>query len=141
MTPTEFKALKPQFTGVDNAVVQSYLDMAAELVFDPENDMAVAALTCHMMTLDGRGTDAQSQSFASGEAAFQTIRSGQLTLTRYQRSSGGGRFTEWLGQTNCGQFYALLLRANGGGPRVARGGSGYGVTAYAKDWPYWSLYI
>ncbi len=139
MTPSEFKALKPQFTGVDDAVVQSYLDMAAGLVFDPENDMAVAALTCHMMTLDGQGTDAQSQSWSDGSAGFHTIRSGQLTLTRFQKAAGGASYTDWLGQTNCGQFYALLLRANSGGPRVARGGSGYGVTAYAKDWPFWSI--
>src|SRR5690606_30513857 len=103
-----------------------------------ENDLAVTALTCHLMTLDGLGTDAQSVSWATGEAAYQTIRSGQLTLTRFQKAAGGSSYVDWLGQTGCGQFYALLLRANSGGPRVARGGGGYGRTAYAKDgWPLW----
>lgn len=139
VTPASFKTAKPQFASVPDETVQAYLDMAAAIVFDPENDLAVTALTCHLMTLDGLGTDAASLSFADGSAAFQSIRSGQLTLTRYQKAAGGASYGEWLLQTACGQFYALLLRGNRGGPRVARGGSGVGKSYYAKDWPFWSL--
>lgn len=138
VTVAQFKTAKPQFAAVPDATVQAYLDMTAAIVFDPENDLAVTALTCHLMTLDGMGTDAQSQSWSDGSAGFQTIRSGQLTLTRFQKAAGGSSYVDWLGQTGCGQFYALLLRANGGGPRVARGGGGHARTAYAKDgWPLW----
>lgn len=139
VSPEQFKTAKPQFATVPDETVQAYLDMAAAIVFDPENDLAVTSLVCHLMTLDGLGTDAGSQSFASGEAAYQTIRSGQLTLTRFQRAAGGASYTDWLGQTACGQFYALLFRANSGGPRIASGGSGVGPSYYAKDWPFWSL--
>jgi hypothetical protein len=138
MTPAQFKVLKPQFASVPDVRVQSYLDMAARIVFDPEDQDAVASLTCHLMTLDGLGTDASSKSFATGAASYQSIKSGQLTLTRFQKAAGGSSYADWLGQTPCGQFYALLLKMARGGPRVARGGPSRCITAYAKDgWPLW----
>ena len=139
MTPAEFKTRKPQFAAVPDVTVQMYLDMAARYVFDPTNDDALAAFTCHLMTLDGLGTDAGSASFRTGAAEYQSIKSGQLTLTRYQKVAGEGTsFSTWLGQTPCGQFYALLVNMERGGPRVATGGVGRCVTAYSKDaygWP------
>jgi len=138
LTPSEFKALKPQFANVPDATVEGYLSMSARLVFDPDDADAMAALTCHLMTLDGLGTDAQSESFAEGTASFQTIRSGDLTLTRFQSQSSGSSYVDWLRQTPCGSFYALLLKMTRGGPRVATGGGGRCRTAYAKDgWPLW----
>lgn len=139
VTVAQFKTAKPQFADVPDATVQAYLDMAAQIAFDPENDLAVISLVCHLMTIEGLGTDAQSQSWSDGSAGFQTIRSGQLTLTRFQRAAGGASYIDWLGQTACGEFYALLLRSNRSGPRVARGGSGVGRSYYAKDWPFWSI--
>lgn len=139
MTPAEFKALKPQFASVPDETVQMYLDMAARYAFDPDNSDAVSSLACHFMTLDGLGTDATSTSYKTGAASYQSIKSGQLTLTRYQKQAGEGTtWTSWLGQTQCGQFYALLLKMERGGPRVATGGVGRCVTAYSKDaygWP------
>lgn len=139
MTPAQFKVRKPQFAAVPDATVQMYLDMAARYVFDTENDDAVAAFACHLMTLDGLGTDAASTSFKTGAASYQSIKSGQLTLTRYQKAAGEGTtYTDWLRQTQCGQFYALLLKMERGGPRVACGGVGRAVSGYAKDawgWP------
>ena len=139
MTPAEFKALKPQFADVPDATIQAYLTLAERIVFDPEDDAAMASLTCHLLTLDGLGTDPTSASYRTGAAQYQSIKSGQLTLTRYQRDAGSGTsYTSWLGQTPCGQFYALLLKMARGGPRVALGGSGRCITAYAKDgWPLW----
>lgn len=140
MTPTEFKTRKPQFAAVPDVTVQMYLDMAGRYAFDPTNDDAVAALTCHFMTLDGLGTDAASKSWATGAASYQSIKSGQLTLTRYQKAAGEGTtWTSWLGQTQCGQFYALLLKMARGGPRVVTGGVYAYGSGYAKDvwgWPY-----
>lgn len=139
VTPEQFKIAKPQFAAVPDATVQMYLDMAARYVFDPENDDAIISFTCHLMTLDGLGTDAASTSWRTGAASYQSIKSGQLTLTRYQRAAGEGTtWSSWLGQTQCGQFYALLLKMERGGPRVVSGGVGRCVTAYSKDmwgWP------
>lgn len=139
LTPSRFKQLKPQFTAVDDAVVQSYIDLATMWVDQswPENayEPAWAAITCHLMTLDGLGTDAESKGQASGAAAYQSIKSGELTLTRYQKSAGEMSYLDWLGQTKCGAFFAQLLRMAKGGPRVAMGGVSGCHSAYAKDWP------
>lgn len=140
LTPTRFKALKPQFAAVLDATVQTYIDLAGRFVDQSwsagDFETAWAAMTCHLMTLDGLGTDPQSLAFAEGTAEFQTIKSADLTLTRYQKSEAAqGTFTGWLGQTQCGQFYALLLKMNRGGPRVAIASAGCGPSGYAKDWP------
>lgn len=141
MTPAQFKTAKPQFAAVPDTKVQAYLDMAARFVdgsWGADQDMAQIAMTCHLMTLDGLGTDAQSQSQASGAAQYQTVKSGLLTLTRFQKAASTSTFKDWLSQTACGQFFAVLLRMNRGGPRVVRGGPSGRITAYAKDgWPLW----
>lgn len=139
VTPSQFKTAKPQFSTVLDATVQTYLDLASlwvdsswpEKIYQP----AAIAATCHLMTLDGLGTDAESQGQASGSAQFQTIKSGELTLTRYQKSSGGMSYIDWLSRTACGQFFYQLLRMAKGGPRVAMGGVGCGISPYAKDAP------
>lgn len=140
VSPAEFKIAKPQFAAVPDATVQAYLDMAARLVdttWGDDQDAGQTAMACHLMTLEGLGTDPASISFQTGAAAYESIKSGQLTLTRYARdASSGGSFSSWLELTPCGQFYALLLRMNRGGPRVAYGGGCQPITAYAKDWPY-----
>ena len=141
MTPAEFKLAKPQFAAVPDATVQAYLDTAARFVDDSwgdDADAALTAMTCHLMTMDGLGTDAQSQANASGASEYQTVRSGLLTLTRFQKAASTSTFKDWLMQTNCGQFYAILLRMNRGGPRVVRGGPSVCLSPYAKDgWPLW----
>jgi len=137
LTPTRFKELKPQFAAVDDAVVQSYIDMASVFVDQswPEKlyEQGWVAYTCHLMTLDGLGTDAESRSQASGRSQYQSIKSGELTLTRFQREAGESDYLSWLGQTKCGQYFAVLLKIVKGGPRVAIGAVGYCASGYAKD--------
>lgn len=140
LTPERFKTFKPQFDGVDDEVVQTYIDMASRFVdqswAETDYEAAWIAVTCHLMTLDGQGDDEASKSFATGAAEFQTIKSADLTLTRYQRQSESmGSFTKWLSQTNCGRFYSILLQMNRGGPRIAMGTCGFYPSGYAKDWP------
>lgn len=139
VTPEQFKAAKPQFAAVPDETIQVYLDMAGLWVDDswPERlyQPAVIASACHLMTLEGLGTDEQSQSFASGEAAYQSIKSGEVTLTRYQKAAGAMSYSDWLGQTTCGAFFMQLLRMAKAGPRVAMGGVGGCHSGYAKDWP------
>lgn len=139
LTPARFKELKPQFVGVSDPIVQSYIDLASMWVDEswPEKayEQAWAAMTCHLMTLDGQGTDAQSQQFKAGLANFQSFKSGEMTLTRYQKAAGGMSYADWLEQTVCGAFFSQLLRMAKGGPRIAFGGIGCGVSPYAKDAP------
>lgn len=140
MTPAEFKVRKPQFVAVADPTVQTYLDMAARAVdpaswFAADVDSGQAAFACHLMTLDGLGTDAASRAHATGTAEFQMIRSGQLTLQRYARAGDGTRYSDWLNSTPCGRNYGILARMNVGGPRVATVGCIPG-SGYAKDVPY-----
>lgn len=139
VTPAQFKTAKPQFTEVANETVQVYLDLAGLWVDQswPEKFYAPAliAATCHLMTLDGLGRDPQSILFASGAANFQSVKSGELTLTRYSKEAGSQSFSDWLLLTSCGAFFWQLLKAVRGGPRVAMGGIGGAQSGYAKDVP------
>lgn len=139
LTPARFKELKPQFENVDDAVVQSYLSMGKMFVGTnwPASvyEQAWAAATCHLMTLDGLGTDSQSQDFLDGTAGYQSIKSAELTLTRFQKRAGSSSYEEWLSQTSCGAFYYQLLRLTQSGPRVAIGAKRGCNSGYAKDWP------
>lgn len=141
ITPTRFKQLKPQFAAVDDVVVQGYIDLA-QLWVDgswPERawEAAQSAIVCHLMTMDGLGADVQSKSFASGVADYESIKTGTLTLTRYQKAAGAMDYTSWLAQTKCGAFFLQLLNMAKGGPRIAMGGRAGCYSPYAKDWPAW----
>jgi len=146
VTPEKFKAAKPQFATVDDAVVQSYLDLALILVGEswPTQeiyDQAIISMTCHLMTLDGLGTDPGSSNFALGNDVYETIKTGVVTLTRFKSAAqeAGISTKGWLSQTKCGQFYMVLNKSFHGGPRIAFGGVGPigGPTAYAKDGWFW----
>lgn len=143
ITPALFKATKPQFVEVDDAAVQLYLDMgglAADASWpEPEWRMGVIAMTCHLMTLDGLGTDAASRSFAKGMGDIQSIKSADLSLTRFAKAATSS-YQQWLQSTPCGQQYAFRLRMTRGGPRVAMAASSPATSGYAKDahsygWP------
>lgn len=139
ITPTRFKQMKPQFAAVSEPVISGYITLGGLWVDgswpDRLIEAAQAAIVCHLMTLDGLGADAESQGQASGAAQYQSVRSGELTLTRYQKAAGDMSYLDWLSQTKCGAFFAQLLRMAKAGPRVAMGGVGAGPSAYAKDWP------
>lgn len=140
VTPAAFKAAKPQFAAVPNEKVQTYLDMAGRLVDETwtEGDYqpAIIAMACHLMTLEGLGTDAESRDVASGRAQYQSIKSGELTLTRFRSTAGEGTsYLDWLNSTACGRYFVFLLRLNRGGPRVVSVALPVGASGYAKDHP------
>lgn len=139
MTPSEFKAAKPQFSEVEDSVVQMYLDLAALWVDSswPEalQDPATTAAACHLMTLDGLGSNSESLIFASGAASMQSYKSGELSFTRFAKAASEMSFSDWLGQTTCGAFFLQLLRMAKAGPRVAMGGIVSAQSGYAKDVP------
>lgn len=139
LTPAKFKELKPQFADVDDAIVQGYIDMAAIWVdkswVESSYIPAWAALTCHLMTLAGLGTDADSSAHKDGTVGFQTIKSGTLTLTKFAKDSGQSDYKGWITSTPCGQFFYQLLAMNKRGPRVAVVSTAVCPSPYAKDWP------
>lgn len=139
LTPAIFKQRKPQFVAVDDPTVQQYIDLAGRMVDEswqePDYLNAWVAMTCHMMTLDGLGTDAASTAYASGASEYQTIKSGELTLTRFKAAGADGSVWSWLQSTPCGRYYAMLLRLNRYGPVGISVASGACVSPYAKDVP------
>lgn len=139
VTPAQFKAAKPQFAAVPDNQVQDYLNLAGSIVDNgwlaTDRDNAIIAYTCHLMTLDGLGDDAESKGWRKGTAEFQTVKSGTLTLTRFKEDVGGGDYGKWLQSTSCGKIFYWLLRANRGGPRLVMGGVNSPYSFYAKDWP------
>lgn len=137
LTPVEFKTLKPSFADVPNDVVQAYIDLASVFIDQSWSKklfyQAWAAYACHLMTLDGLGSSIEAQGVASGASQYQSVRSGELTLTRYSKAAGDTSYSGWLSQTSCGAFYWQLLRMLKAGPRIAIGSIAGGASPYAKD--------
>ena len=138
-TPEQFKIFKPQFESVPDETVQLYLDLAARVVdqswTEQDYPIAIMAYACHLMTINGLGTSSEAQLANSMYGQFQTIKSGQLTLQRFQKAASDGLdYADWLASTSCGKFYGVLLRANRSGPRVINT-SAAPNSGYAKDWP------
>ena len=139
ITPAQFKAAKPQFSAVLDETVQTYIDLAqiwASGVW-PDNmvDQVQIAVVCHLMTLDGLGTDQASRDNASGRGEFQTIKTGNVTLTRFRSTAeGAGQSTgAWFAQTPCGRQFLVFVRMISSGARWVGTPTGVPTTGYAKD--------
>lgn len=137
ITPAELIAAKPQFWGVAVEEIEPYIDLAqiwASGFPDSLCKVVQIAIVCHLLTLDGRGDDADSQAFSSGHGDIQTISSGAVTITRFKAASqdAGQTTAKWFAQTACGRMFLALARGIKGGPRVAGAGS-RAVSTYAKD--------
>jgi hypothetical protein len=139
VTTAQFKEIKPQFDNVSDDVVQLYLNMAKRAADDSwdedEYPAAIIAYTCHLMTIEGLGTDAASKSHAKGMADLQSVKSADITLTRFQRSAATTPYSDWLQSTPCGKQYAFMLKLAKSGPRIAMAASLPAVSGYAKDAP------
>lgn len=143
-TAAELKVRFPEFSAVDDTVVDARIEEAARMVDETwtEGDYALAIMlyACHIMALEGLGTGPDSQANTGQMANFQTIRSGQLTLTRGSYSHGGGDTGDWYASTRYGSRFWRLLKLNKGGPTVAIAAAAIaGVSGYAKDGPLWSI--
>lgn len=144
VTPAQFVVMKSQFVSVDTNTVQGYLDLASYVIDDSWVEQlyrpAVMAYACHLMTLDGLGTDGASKAFKSGFSDLQSIRSGSVTLVLGRFRSAAQKqdfsYAEWLSQTACGMTYLQYLRMAKGGPRVAMGATASVVSGYAKGHPF-----
>lgn len=140
LTPERFRTLKPEFQSLPDTEIQPRIDLASRFVDETwlENDYepAWAAMTCHLLTLDGLGTSTEAEIAASGGSKLTSLKSGTLSLTFASGQSSGDDFKDWLNESTCGRFYLTLLRLNKGGPRLLTGGMVGPSSGYAKDWPY-----
>lgn len=135
VTPAKFKAIKPSFAGVDDDVIQYYLDTAALSVGAawPDNmyQAGIISLTCHLMTLAGLGDGEEARAAVSGgmvrlKSASVDV---QVSETAANAIAKGG-----YGSTACGREFERLRSMLHAGPIVV-GGGGNVASPYAKDWP------
>lgn len=139
-TAADLKTRFPEFSTVDDAVVTARIEEATRMVDETwtEGDytLAIELYAAHIMALEGLGTGPDSQNNTGQLANFQTIRSGQLTLTRGSYGSGGDT-GDWYCSTRYGSRFWRLLKQNKGGPGVAVTDPGTVTSGYSKDWPFW----
>lgn len=142
LTPTRFREMKPQFCSTPNDVLSSYIGLASRFVDESwlaeDYEAAWAAMTCHMLTLDGFGNSTEAEIAMAGGSRVTSIKSGTLSLTfaNSESAPSQGALDSWLGETACGRFYRLLLRLNRAGPRLLTAWAAMPVSGYAKDWPW-----
>lgn len=129
LTPSRFKMLKPEFSGVDDSMVHVFITMASRFVDNSwtsgDYETAWAAMTCHLMTLEGLGTSTDAEIRRTGGSKVSSIKSGTLSLT-FAGSDGASPeigSLDWFNSTPCGSFYYLLLKMNRGGPRLLTSGA------------------
>lgn len=134
-TPAGLKAAFPAFAAVANSVISMWLTRAARVVDDSwaEDDRAYAQalLAAHYMVEQGLGTGAEAEMAANGASGFKTMRSGSLTLERFDAPSdaAGGGFSG----TSYGRQFLPLLRANRGGPLITGAGT---LPSRCYGWPF-----
>lgn len=114
-TTAEFKARFPAFAAVDDAVIGTAISEASSRVdtnwIDTDYQPAIFYLAAHNLTLDGLGTGAEAQVAAQGMMGFQSISSGQLSLTR---GSGASASAGSYSSTSYGARFAQIMRRNTG---------------------------
>jgi len=127
-TIADFRARFPRFTEpvASDALAQMALDRGARNVDTSwtEGDYAEAIMlyAAGWLTAEGIGSGAEAQAAAAGASGFKTMRSGQLTLERFDNAGGSASPADPVLATSDGLAFAALRRANVGGPRVAGGG-------------------
>lgn len=139
-TPADIKARWPAIFGaVPDATIQIWIDTAAlsvdESWLETDYKYAIELLAGHLMIESGIGAGAQAEAAAGGMSVFQTIKSGQLTLTRGATSQNGDGVPSPWNSTWFGIQWYWLARKNRPVATVAAGDPRCGPSGYAKDWP------
>lgn len=129
--PLHLQARFPAFADVSVDTIQYWLTDAERLVTDSwvEGDYAIGLmlLAAHNMVLNGLGTGAEAAAAAAGASGYKVMRSGSLTLERFDAGSNTSQAGTGFASTTYGAQFLQLLRANRGGPRVV--GTGVQLTA------------
>lgn len=117
-TSADLAARFPRFAAVPGASIDVYLTDAERVVDESwmEGDFAMGRMlyACHLMTLEGLGTGAESEQALAGASGFKVMKSGALTLERFDRKEGSSS----LDATSYGSRFKALQRVNKGGPRA-----------------------
>lgn len=123
-TAATLRARFPRFGSVDEGIITSALAEAARTVDETwtEGDFEMGRMlyAAHILTLDGLG-GGEADGFASGANGFKIMRSGSLSLERFDSGVGGGKSDSLLESTSYGRRFLDLLSRNFGGPVAVNG--------------------
>ena len=110
-TASTLKARFPAFRGVEDGVIESALTRARRMVDSTwlsddraEGEMLHAA---HELTMDGHGSGAEAQAGASGTLGFKSMKSGSLSLERFDSANGS-----LFDKTTYGKRFHALMKRN-----------------------------
>ncbi|MBI1682382.1 DUF4054 domain-containing protein [Caulobacter hibisci] len=137
-TLEDFRARFPRATGavVSDAMVTQALARAARQVDTSwtEGDFAEGQLlyAAAWLTKEGFWPGAEGEAAAAGASGFKVMKSGQLSLERFDNGASSGGQTDPVLATGYGQEFATLRFQNVGGPRV----TGAGTVPYSGGWPW-----
>jgi hypothetical protein len=133
---SDLKIRYPAFTGVDNTVVDYWINDAKRFVTTSwiETDYApgLMALAAHNMAIGGLGTGGAA--LAELPAGVSRFKSGSLDVTLTD-AAANARMTGDYSSTIYGQEYLRLLGANRGGPLVAPTGAAPYDYVDPTGWP------
>lgn len=139
-TIADFRARFPRFTEqvASDALVQMALDRGARNVDETwtEGDYAegIMLYAAGWLTTQGLGGGAEAEAAGAGASGFKVMKSGALTLERFDKAAGGSSSTDPVLATADGQAFAALRQVNVGGPRVT--GGGYPAVGCYGGWPW-----
>ena len=116
----DLQAAFPAFAAVADETVEFWLTRARRQVdtrwTEDDYQMGQMLLACHLMTLQGLGTGAEAEAAAQGTGDYKTIRTGSVTLERFDRDNNAAQGT--LQSTSYGRQWLALAKANRGGPLI-----------------------
>jgi hypothetical protein len=119
-TAAQLKALFPAFAAVADATVDAWIVRAGRSVdttwFEEDFTHGHMLLAAHYMVTNGLGTGAAAEAAAAGADGFKVMRSGSLTLERFENKEGAA--ASEFGSTSYGLQFLALAKRNRGGPRV-----------------------
>lgn len=136
-TPAQFIDRFPRFAAVSPTAIASALKEAEGMVDTSwtEADFAGGRMlwAAHVLTLDGLGGGAEAEAAAAGAGGFKVMKSGALTLERFEGAAGSG-----AAATGYGKRWLEMARRNKGGPVIAIAPQPpYNALAFDGDpWPY-----
>ena len=122
-TPALLRAAFPAFadeTAIPDATVQYWIEQAQRSVdaswLEDDRQMGEMLLAAHEMTLNGLGSGGEAEAAAEGLGEYRSIRSGSLSLERFDRGSGSAQGE--IGSTSYGRRWLALAKRNRGGARL-----------------------
>lgn len=120
-TPASIKTLFPAFAPVPDDTITAWIGVAKTMVdntwLETDYTYGVSLYAAYLMTGKGLGTGAEAEIAAGGMSGFNSIRSGQLSLSRGSTSQGGGDVPSPWNTNQYGiEWYWLMLKNR---PRAA----------------------